>query len=235
MKILALEFSTDRRSVAILRSDLDGSIGLLAETAMTGGRTESALLQIELCLQEAGLEREDIERIAIGLGPGSYTGIRAAIAMAQGWQLAAGVRLVGVSSVEALAAQLPAGGWLGQAAILVDAQRQEFYCERYALAADGYRRVEPLRIMSFADAQALAGTGIHLAGPEIHRWFSEAEDHFPEAAWIGRLAVQRPDAAGEAIEPIYLRPVSFVKAPPPKDMTAWEQAFAANQASRPQP
>ena len=48
--------------------------------------------------------REAIEAIAVGLGPGSYTGIRAAIALAQGWQLAREVKTLGVSSVAAMAA-----------------------------------------------------------------------------------------------------------------------------------
>ena len=51
---------------------------------------------IESALAEAKIEREQIEVIAVGLGPGSYTGIRAAISVAQGWQLARGVKLLGV-------------------------------------------------------------------------------------------------------------------------------------------
>src|ERR1700744_507167 len=95
MTILALEFSSEQRSVALAR---DGQ--LLAETHEIGGRATNAFSLIEKILAEARLERDAITAVAVGLGPGSYTGIRAAIAMAQGWQLARNIRLIGVSSVE---------------------------------------------------------------------------------------------------------------------------------------
>jgi tRNA threonylcarbamoyl adenosine modification protein YeaZ len=59
---------------------------------------------VEEALRQARCEREEIETIAVGLGPGSYTGIRGAIALAQGWQLGRGVNVIGLSSVECLAA-----------------------------------------------------------------------------------------------------------------------------------
>ena len=71
----------------------------------TGAGATRALAMVAAALREAGLEREQIECLAIGLGPGSYAGVRAAISLAQGWQLALGVKLLGVRSVEAVAAQ----------------------------------------------------------------------------------------------------------------------------------
>ena len=103
MTILALEFSSPQRSVAVWRAD---GAGRRAE----GGRNRrtartNAFGMIEKVLAEAKIEREQIEVIAVGLGPGSYTGIRAAISVAQGWQLATRRKLLGVSSAECLAAQ----------------------------------------------------------------------------------------------------------------------------------
>ena len=72
--------------------------------------------------------------IAVGLGPGSYTGIRAAIAMAQGWQLARGVKLLGVSSAEALAAQAQAENIFGRVNLVIDAQRGEFYLATWEIS-----------------------------------------------------------------------------------------------------
>ena len=73
MKILAIEFSSDRRSVAICA---DGEVRSRAEE--TGGRTARAFNLIERALTEAKLQREDVECIALGLGPGSYARIRSA-------------------------------------------------------------------------------------------------------------------------------------------------------------
>ena len=77
MTILAIEFSSETRSAAVLS---DGRVA--GHAAETGGRRAIGL--VEKALQQAGAEREDVEIIAVGLGPGSYTGIRGAIALAQG-------------------------------------------------------------------------------------------------------------------------------------------------------
>ncbi|HSY74105.1 MAG TPA: tRNA (adenosine(37)-N6)-threonylcarbamoyltransferase complex dimerization subunit type 1 TsaB, partial [Dongiaceae bacterium] len=122
MTILALEFSSPQRSVAIAR---DGNV--LAEAAETGGRNAAAFGMIERVLAEAKIEREQISALCIGLGPGSYTGIRAAISVAQGWQLAREIKLLGISSVEAIAAQARTEKIFGRVNAVVDAQRGEFY------------------------------------------------------------------------------------------------------------
>jgi tRNA threonylcarbamoyladenosine biosynthesis protein TsaB len=78
---------------------------------------------VEAALDSAGVERELIEGVAVGLGPGSYTGIRASIALAEGWQLARGTRVTGVSSARAIAATARQEGLRGLTAVLIGAQR----------------------------------------------------------------------------------------------------------------
>lgn len=217
MKILALEFSTDRRSAAVLNSGADGeSAVLLGHASQSGTRTTAAFALIEQAVRAARLEREQIECVAVGLGPGSYTGIRVAISVAQGWQLARGVKLLGLGSVECLAAQAHADGCLGRVNIALDAQRNELYLAGYDLTADGWQEADPLRIATLAEAQALARQG-SLIGPEVKRWFPEGRELSPDAAVLGRLAASRTDfAPGGELEPVYLRETSFVKAPPPR-------------------
>src|SRR4051812_38918249 len=109
MTILALEFSSERRSVAVLQT---GAAGGKPEPAvasiLSSPRRLNAFALIQSALQQAALQREAITCIAVGLGPGSYTGIRAAISIAQGWELARGVRVLGLNSVEAMAVQAQA-------------------------------------------------------------------------------------------------------------------------------
>lgn len=211
MKILALEFSSPQRSVAVAH---DTNV---REVIETGGRNTNALAMIEAALREAKLEREQIECLAIGIGPGSYTGIRAAIALAQGWQLATGVKILGVSSAESIAARAQASGLRGAANVVIDAQRNEFYLARYELNSDTYREVEPLQIVSPAAVQERERSGELLIGPEVQRWFASGKVVFPSAAVLARLAANRADfIAGEKLEPIYLRETTFVKAPPPR-------------------
>ena len=114
MKILALEFSSSQRSVAVVQSAANGhpphAAPSVSEVIETGGRETRAIGMIEAALRDGGLEREQIDCVAVGLGPGSYAGIRAAIAFAQGWQLACKVKLLGICSVECIAEQAFAHG-----------------------------------------------------------------------------------------------------------------------------
>ena len=209
MTVLALEFSSPQRSVAIAR---DGNV--LAEAVEIGGRNTAAFGMIEKVLAEAKIEREQIGALCIGLGPGSYTGIRAAIAMAQGWQLAREIKLTGISGVEAVAAQAQAEKIFGRVNVVIDAQRNEFYLAAFEISADGWREIEPLKISSLAEVQSRADANEIIAGPEVIKWFPNGRIIFPRAAALARLAaLQIGFVAGEKLEPIYLRETNFVKTP----------------------
>ena len=208
MKILALEFSSPQRSVAVVRKDE-------CHESLSGANEPFAM--IDEVLRDAKLEREQIECIVVGLGPGSYTGIRSAISIAQGWQLARPIKLLGISSVEGIAAQAQADGATGRVNVIVDAQREEFYIAGYELAADGAREIEPLRIVTRAEIQQRADAEEVLIGPEVSKWFPSGKIVFPRAATLGRMALTRTNfISGEKLEPIYLRETKFVKAPPPR-------------------
>src|ERR1051326_741701 len=115
MKILALEFSSWRRSVAAVEGDR-----ICGRAEETTSRETRALHLVATTLEAAGWERQQVEAIAVGLGPGSYTGVRLAIALAQGWQLALGTKTIGVSSAEALAAAAQEEGPRGRVNIVID-------------------------------------------------------------------------------------------------------------------
>jgi tRNA threonylcarbamoyladenosine biosynthesis protein TsaB len=215
---LALEFSSGQRSVAVVRRRAGDASFVASEVVETGAGGTRALGMIEGALRETGLEREQIEVLAIGLGPGSYTGIRVALSLAQGWQLASrngGMKLLGISSVECVAAQAQAEKISGRVNVVIDAQRNEFYLAAYEISADGWREIEPLRILTRAEVESRAGAKEILIGPEVTRWFPNGRMVFPRAAVLGQLALSRSDfAAGDKLEPIYLRETNFVKAPP---------------------
>lgn len=206
MKILAVEFSSESRSAALWQ---DGA--LLGHAAENGGRRTIGL--VEQVLQQAGCEREAVDAIAVGLGPGSYTGIRGAIAFAQGWQLGREVRLVGVSSVECLAAQAEMEKILGPVNIVIDAQRNEFYLARYDIAGGARRLIEPLHLAAQAEIERRDAEKI--VGPDLTPWFPRAINLYPDAAVLATLAATRADfVSGDKLEPIYLRETAFKKAPP---------------------
>src|ERR1043166_3710695 len=240
MKILALEFSSAERSVAIVQgagprlavksdpvsahevaSALKGAkqnAGLkIAEFVETGALGANAIGMIDSALREAECEREQIECLAVGPGPGSYNGIRLAIAVAQGWQLASGadrIKLLGISSADCIAAQGLEEGIAGPVNVVIDAQRGEFYLAGYIL---GWNATEPLRLVGLQEVQNRADAGETFLGPDLAANLPGGRRVFPRAATLGRLALGRTDfVAGESLEPIYLREAAFVKAPPPR-------------------
>ncbi len=209
MKILALEFSSPVRSVAVA----DGG-RVLGRASEQGSRDTKAFALIDAALREAVISREQIECVAVGIGPGSYAGIRIAISIAQGWQLARGVKLLGVSSADCVAAQLHDGGKRGFLNVLVDAQRGEMFASRYELR-DQWRRIEEFRLLNSEEREKRAAAGDMIVRPDLPAEL--ADRTFPDAAMIARFASTRSDYVdGRHLEPIYLRKAEFVKALPPR-------------------
>jgi tRNA threonylcarbamoyl adenosine modification protein YeaZ len=172
---------------------------------------------VEDALRQAQLERAQIECLVVGLGPGSYNGIRLAIALAQGWQLARPVKLLGISTAECLAAEARAEGIFGRVQVVIDAQRGEFYLAGYDLSAEMSREIEPLRLATLPEVQACHQAGGIIIGPEVTNWFPGSRVLLPRATTLGRLVQGRTEfVPGEKLEPIYLRATQFVKAPPPR-------------------
>jgi tRNA threonylcarbamoyladenosine biosynthesis protein TsaB len=212
MKVLALEFSSARRSVALI-----DDLVLVAKGATDPHIVETTDLHttgislIDQLLTSAKISSQEIDVIAVGLGPGSYTGIRSAIALAQGWQFARDTKILGVSSVEILAADARKEGYRGEVALIIDAQRKEVYEATYLLSDSEQRAVTPLQIVS----PAAINSGATVLGPGASKLINGGIDLYPSAATLGEVVLKRSDyIPGEHLEPIYLREATFVKAAP---------------------
>jgi tRNA threonylcarbamoyladenosine biosynthesis protein TsaB len=213
MKILALDFSSPQRSVAVWKDTVVASE--IVDAAP--GRDMKPFALIEAALAKAGVPRGDIECLAVGLGPGSYTGIRVAVSVAQGWQLATGVKLLGLSSVGCIAAQ--AASTSDRFGVVIDAQRGEFYLAGFMTQNSGAQEVAPLKLATRAEVQEHERAGNLLVGPEVARWFPQGQNVFPQAATLAQMAATRTDfLPGEGLAPIYLRETTFVKAPPTRPL-----------------
>jgi tRNA threonylcarbamoyladenosine biosynthesis protein TsaB len=134
--ILALDASLSRCSVA-----LQGEDGrLLARQARDGERGHASVLppMAAAVLAEAGLRATDLDAVAAVVGPGGFTGLRAALALAHGIALGAGLPVIGVTTGEALAAALPAEHRAGRAVwAAVDNRRGRVVLERFARGGGG--------------------------------------------------------------------------------------------------
>jgi tRNA threonylcarbamoyl adenosine modification protein YeaZ len=176
-KVLAIDTSTSRSCVAII----EGTNVLYSgfrDGATAHGPSLPALVQEALAVS-------DVDEVVVGMGPGPFTGLRVGIAFAQSFALARGIRVRGVCSLDAIAAQVTEDDFI----ITVDARRKEVYWARYT---NGVRAAEPA--VNFpAD----------VSGAKIHA------DLFPDMISLANLPggvsepiyLRRPDAVATADRP----------------------------------
>lgn len=215
MKILALEFSSNERSVAIL--DADDTTRTKEDLQRIDSGTGKTLQLIDELLRASNMARKEVGVIAVGLGPGSYAGIRAGIALAQGWELGRSVKLIGVSSAGCIAAQAWTEGVRGKVLVVIDAQRGEFYLTNYELTAASWRETKVLRLGTKQEVTDCEASGDLVIGPEVAPVFQNGRLVWPRAITLARLARGRSDfIRGQDMQPLYLRQTNFVKAPPPR-------------------
>lgn len=214
MKLLAFETATEACSVAIYS---DGDIRERFELAPRR-HAELALPWAEQLLAEAGIAKSQLDAIAIGRGPGAFTGVRLAIALAQGIALALDRPIVAVSTLAALAMQSRGERILAA----IDARMGEVYSAAFARAGDDLVALSaeavaaPGAIALPDDAHAWHGVGTGFAAGEgaLQRRLGSRlstidATALPHAADVARLAVPaylRGEAlAPERVEPAYLR------------------------------
>ena len=203
MKILALEFSSNQRGVAVSEDEN------ILSSIDTDNLKTSPLSLIDEALRKACLDRTTIETIPLNIGPGSYTGIRTAIATAQGWELARNVKILPISSPEILAATARFHGHTGKTDFIINAQRQEYYHSTWNLTKKKQNEVKPLSIIDTIEATKLSAFG-----PDIKE-LPKVTQLYPDVAKLAQLAANRTNfQLGEEIEPIYLRTTEFVKSIP---------------------
>lgn len=214
MKILALELSSSRRSVAAWDATIPDRPPCVAVSPQgSDPRRSEAFSLIRQALEESGLQPGEIECIAVGVGPGSYTGIRAAISIAQGWSAGRPIRLIPVRGVDILAAMAHAAGIRGRIRLAFDAQRGEAYACQLQLNDNGPVQQDELRLMSVEELRALSPEGSPTMGPDLDTLMPEARPLHPDAGQMARLAATTPVSAQAGdLTPIYLREVQFIKA-----------------------
>jgi tRNA threonylcarbamoyladenosine biosynthesis protein TsaB len=212
MRVLAIDTSTEALSVA-LRSE-QGTIERGLETAR--GHAEHILSLIDAVLGEAGLPLSQLDGIAAGVGPGSFTGVRISVAVAQGLSFGAGLPVAPITSLEALAFPAIETG-ADRVIACLDARMGEIYWGCFA--ADGVRGVRALGAL-----QVTAADGVHLPGAGRYRGVGRGFTAYPELAALARVDADARSlsalpnaadmarlgalrlAAGERVDPADLKP-----------------------------
>jgi tRNA threonylcarbamoyladenosine biosynthesis protein TsaB len=152
MITLALDASTYVGDVAVLDAD---RVVAEAHTAMKGADEERLMPAVARVLTEAGVRVVDVDRVVCGAGPGSFTSLRIAGAIAKGLAMGVGCRLYTVPSM----ALVVGGGDVGAGRFLVaiDALRGELYVGLFDVEADGTaHELEPARLIPAPDVDRLA-------------------------------------------------------------------------------
>lgn len=200
--VLVLENSTAQGSVALLgNGSISASTTFSARDAMSGVRTEGLAPAVHACLAHAGFTAANLAAVVCDGGPGGFTSLRCAAAVAKGLCSALAIPLYTVPSLELLAwsADLCAGNYV----VALSAGRGEWFCSIVRCNADGDRDIGPLELLSEGDLRTLISSeNAKLVGPGLDI------DVYPSAA-AALKCIDRIEAAGSVSldywEPAYGR------------------------------
>ncbi|KAA0916946.1 tRNA (adenosine(37)-N6)-threonylcarbamoyltransferase complex dimerization subunit type 1 TsaB [Dietzia sp. ANT_WB102] len=217
MLVLAVDTSTPFVTAGVCRlvpGESAPRVDTIATRVTEDGRAHAELLTPHIleCLAEAGLTPGEIDAVAVGTGPGPFTGLRVGMATAAAFADAISRPVYGVCSLDGLAATARAAGATGDLVVVTDARRRESYHARYR--ADGTRTAGP----TVEPAAGIDVDGVaHLAGDPVRLGEVTA---VPRHSTPGIVAVSAPDPAGLVVvaapdllagtpptplEPLYLR------------------------------
>jgi tRNA threonylcarbamoyl adenosine modification protein YeaZ len=184
--ILAFDTATDRATSALVA---DGEV--LGERV---SRASTLLQDVDALLRQAGAQARDLDALAVGTGPGSFTGTRIGLAAARGLALALDLPAAGVSTLDALAAGAPG------ALAVIDAKRREVFVAGPSVLAPAGLALEPNDVL-VGDGAIRYRELFEQAGAVVPS--DEDERHLPRARFHAALA--RDFGAVELLEPLYVR------------------------------
>jgi tRNA threonylcarbamoyladenosine biosynthesis protein TsaB len=211
MRVLAIDTALEACSVAILDTER-GDWVTSRSLPMVRGHAEALVPLIAAVMSEANVGFAELDRIAVTVGPGSFTGLRVGVAAARGIALATGKPAVGVTTLAALAAPFFAADESGALLAVINARHERVYME---LFGSGGRSLGAPQIASTRNAiHAAMATPTRIVGnaaklieeawpDDEQRPLSVSGVPAPDVAWVARLGAAADDLTAP-VRPLYL-------------------------------
>ena len=211
MRVLAIDTALAACSAAVLDTRQDAIVA--GETRMMErGHAEALVPLIARVMEQAALAFTELDRVAVTVGPGSFTGLRVGISAARAIALAAGKPVVGVSTLAAYAAPYMAQNDTAPVVAAIDARHEHVYLQ--AFGAGGRALIAPC-IMSLREAAQVAGENARLVGSAAQllaaAWPAGKKPPAmveprpaPDIAWAARLGATASESNAPP-RPLYLR------------------------------
>lgn len=206
--ILAIETSSDACSIALCKRDED----FLFHDVMPQQHTKKLLPLIDEMLINQDLSYQNLDAIAVGCGPGSFTGVRLACSVAQGLSYSLGISAIKVSSLEVMAEHFNTKYQAKKVVTLVNAHMGQIYLgifeydhELSSFSEVGIQ-IEEFDVSGFTSETYFVGNGCDLVKKQLNKIKPKIYNHFPQAIDLLNIAKKRL-AKGQIIKPEMIIPV----------------------------
>ena len=223
-RILAIDTSSAWCSVALSCGD---NLPLFRHEPVSAGASQLLLPWIDAFLSEADVSLQDLDAIAIGVGPGAFTGVRLGLAVTQGLAISAALPVLPITSLDAIAAQLVQSSHFKSSdtktfAVLIDARMDEVYWAKYHVSTQRLpSRIGDIQLskpekIDLSDVQFIAGSAVSEYGERLlmPQSMSLSEKCFDKTIGVSALGVldcaqvnwaQGKQINVSALEPLYIR------------------------------
>lgn len=211
MRVLALDTSLENCAAAVLDNDLSSGSTTVCQAEIGRGHAERLITMIGDVMAESSTAFTDLDRLVVTTGPGSFTGLRVGLSVARGFGLVLERPVVGITTLAAIAASVPAATEDVRVLVALTGKGEEVYAQMFDGAGNP---IDGPSVRTLSDLSATLAAGTRLAGSAARSIASSCgfpadsivcSRAYPDIAEVARLGILA-DPNETAAVPLYLRP-----------------------------